>query len=73
MKKYYISGTITAVVLFALTIAVAWCIYAVYKGRVVGLINDLNDNSVVLRYFSDEEFDTSGSFIFESEIKKITN
>lgn len=59
MKKYYIIGTIAAAVLFALTIAVVWCIYAVYKGRVDDLISDLNENSVVLRYYADEEFDTS--------------
>ena len=59
MKKYYLIGTIAAIVLFALTIAVLWCVYAVYKGRVDDLITDLDNNSVVLRYYSDEEFDSA--------------
>lgn len=59
MKKYYLIGTISAVVLFALTIAVLWCIYAVYKGKTKDLITDLENNSVVLRYYTDEEFDSA--------------
>ncbi len=60
MKKYYLIGAIAAVVLFALTCVFFWCMYGVTSNNVENLISNLEENSVVLRYYTDEDFDAAG-------------
>ncbi len=59
MKKYYIIGAVAAVVLFAFTIAGLWIARSVYKGRMEDMIDTLEEESVVLRYYEDENTDKS--------------